>query len=362
MKPRLVSCVVGARPNFIKMASLLFEVAGRPGWKAHLIHTGQHYSPDMSDTFFEELSLPRPDVNLEVGGGSHTQQTAEIMRRIEPVFLETKPDLVLVVGDVNSTLASALVASKLGIRVAHVEAGLRSFDRTMPEEINRLVTDAISDYLFPSEPSGEENLLREGVDPKRIFLVGNTMIDTLLRFRERALATSILSDLDLSPKGYAVATLHRPANVDDPERLTGLLDILEKTAERLPVVFPMHPRTRSRVPQERLDRSPLRIIGPQGYLDFLNLTAQARLVLTDSGGIQEETTILGVPCLTIRENTERPITTTEGTNKLVGVDPQGVFAAIQAELDGNAHKAPSKPALWDGQAAKRIFDALEQVL
>lgn len=356
-----VCCVVGARPNFIKMASLLHEMAKRPSvWKPVLVHTGQHYSPEMSQSFFDDLDLPTPDEYLGIGGGSHAQQTADIMKGIEQVLVRQAPDLLLVVGDVNSTVAAALVAAKLDIPVAHVEAGLRSFDRRMPEEINRLVTDAISSYLFASEPSGTENLLREGVDPGKIFEAGNTMIDTLLRFRERATRSDALTRFELTPRNYVLATLHRPSNVDDPARLRELFSMMGTIAERMPLLLPLHPRTLQRLSPEWIEGSQIRIVPPQSYLDFLQLMNNARMVLTDSGGIQEETTVLGVPCLTMRENTERPVTISQGTNVLVGNDPEKIRAAALAVLDKPFPQDPPRPDSWDGKAGERILDALEK--
>ena len=360
MNPIRVDCVVGARPNFIKMAALLHELAARPRFQHRLIHTGQHFSPEMSDSFFRDLEIPRPDCNLQAGGGSQTEQTAEVMRRLEPVLSAGRPDILLVVGDVNSTMAATLVAAKLGIPVAHVEAGLRSFDRRMPEEINRLVTDALSDYLFASEASGVRNLRAEGVPAEKIFLVGNVMIDTLLRFRRKAEGSRILDELGLAPGGYAVVTMHRPSNVDDGARLAGLLEMLASVARRIPVVFPIHPRTRQRIEGFGLAQNGLLLVPPVGYLDFMRLMADARLVLTDSGGIQEETTILQVPCLTIRENTERPVTVEHGTNRLVGVEPAAVLAAALETLDGPPRPA-RMPEMWDGRAAQRIFEVLERL-
>lgn len=356
-----IACVVGARPNFIKAAPLLAEFRRRPRFQPALIHTGQHFSPEMSGSFFSDLEIPPPDVNLEVGGGSHARQTAEVMLRLEPVLAKTRPDALVVVGDVNSTVAAALVAAKLGIRVAHVEAGLRSFDRTMPEEINRLVTDAISDYLFATEASGVRNLLAEGVPREKVFLVGNVMIDSLLRFREKARASDVLLRLCLEERNYAVATLHRPSNVDDPARLAQLVAMLAELSQRLPVVFPVHPRTR-----ERMERTPecngrLLLTPPMPYLDFLRLIADARIVLTDSGGIQEETTVLQVPCLTLRDNTERPVTVEQGTNRLVGTDAKRAFEAAIEALNAPPERKPA-PELWDGRASERIADTLEQVL
>jgi UDP-N-acetylglucosamine 2-epimerase (non-hydrolysing) len=361
MESLRLACVVGARPNFMKMAALLHEVRKRPGFSACLIHTGQHFSPEMSAEFFRDLGMPEPDWNLEVGGGTHAQQTATIMQRLEPVFLKTRPDLLMVVGDVNSTVAAALVAAKLHIRVAHVEAGLRSFDRSMPEEINRIVTDVLSDFLFASESSGMANLAAEGIPAERAFLVGNVMIDTLLRFRAKAARSDVLARLGLARGAYAVVTMHRPSNVDDVDRLRGLMDLLACVGERLPVVFPVHPRTRERIAAAGLCRDGLLLLPPQGYLDFLRLMSEARLVLTDSGGIQEETTILGVPCLTMRENTERPVTIEKGTNRLVGSDPAAVLRAAVETLDAPPRRA-CVPDLWDGHAAARIFDVLERAL
>jgi len=353
-----VTCVVGARPNFIKMAALVQELRRRPRFCPRLIHTGQHFSPDMSDSFFEDLELPHPDANLGSGGGSHTQQTAHIMLALEAELTAHRPDLLLVVGDVNSTLAAALVGAKMEIPIAHVEAGLRSFDRRMPEEINRVVTDMLSGYLFVTEPSGVENLRAEGISDGKIHLVGNVMIDTLLRFRAKAAASDILNRLALAPKQYAVATLHRPSNVDEPEKLAGLLSMLAEIGRRVPVVFPVHPRTRQRISSGTLEGSRVILTAPLSYLDFLRLMSEARLVLTDSGGIQEETTILGVPCLTMRENTERPVTIECGTNKLVGTDPARILPIAMDALETEPERGRI-PDLWDGKAAARILDVLE---
>jgi UDP-N-acetylglucosamine 2-epimerase (non-hydrolysing) len=356
-----LACVVGARPNFIKMAALIAEFRRRPWFDVRLIHTGQHFSPEMSQAFFDDLELPAPDLNLEVSGGTGTSQTAEVMRRLEQVFLEQRPDLLVVVGDVNSTLAAALVAAKLGIPIAHVESGLRSFDRTMPEEINRVLTDAISTYLFVTEPNGVANLLAEGVPQARIHFVGNVMIDTLLRFRDKAALSGILEELGLQKKEYAVATLHRPSNVDSPESLRGLFDVLAQLATRLPVVFPVHPRTRGRMQETGLTAPNLLLTTPLGYLDFVRLISEARLVLTDSGGIQEETTILQVPCLTLRDNTERPVTIEKGTNRLAGTDPRRILETAIETLNANGMQA-RVPELWDGMAGARIADVLEQAV
>jgi UDP-N-acetylglucosamine 2-epimerase (non-hydrolysing) len=357
--------VVGARPNFMKVAPIMREMAKYPQeFEQILVHTGQHYDDNMSKVFFEDLELPQPDIYLGVGSGSHAQQTARIMLAFEPVLLEHRPDWVIVVGDVNSTVACTLTAAKLGVKVAHVEAGLRSFDRTMPEEYNRVLTDHIADLLFTTEPSANENLRREGIPEEKIHFVGNVMIDTLLRHKERALALDVLGEYGLQPQGYALLTLHRPSNVDVPEVLSGILDALAEIQARLPILFPAHPRTVRRVREfgfeARLAAMPyLRVTEPLGYLGFLNLMANARLVLTDSGGIQEETTILGVPCLTLRENTERPVTVTQGTNTVVGSDPQRIVAEALAILDGKG-KAGRVPELWDGQAAERIVAVLRK--
>lgn len=349
--------VAGARPNFMKVAPLMWEVGRRADVDAALVHTGQHYDRKMSELFFEELGIPEPDVNLGVGSGSHAVQTAEVMRRFEPVLLERRPDAVVVVGDVNSTIACALTAVKLGVPVAHVESGLRSFDRSMPEEINRILTDAISDWLFVSEPSGLENLRREGVPDGRVHLVGNVMIDSLLACRDRAERSTILEDLGLGGRPYAVLTLHRPANVDEPEVLDGLLRAIGRIGEELPIVFPAHPRTRAALEGRAGPPPGLRLVEPQGYLDFLKLVAHARLVLTDSGGLQEETTVLGVPCLTLRENTERPATIDQGTNRLVGLNPGRIVEAALGVL-GEARRPGRVPDLWDGRTAARIVDVL----
>ncbi len=354
--------IVGARPNFMKIAPLMEAYRSRPEITPILVHTGQHYDEEMSDLFFRQLGIPRPDLNLEVGSSSHGRQTAEIMKRFEPVVIEEEPDLVVVVGDVNSTIACGLVAVKLGVKLAHVEAGLRSFDRTMPEEINRVLSDAVSDLLFCTEQSGVRNLLNEGVGEEKIHLVGNVMIDTLLKHRERAEGSGVLEELGLSPDGYAVLTLHRPANVDDPEVFSGIVAALEEIQKDLPVIFPVHPRTRDRVAEvltpRRLSKLPgLRPIEPVGYLDFLKLMAESRLVLTDSGGIQEETTILGVPCLTIRENTERPVTCEVGTNRLAGVRTETILAAYR-DISSGEGGGGEIPPLWDGRAAERIVDIL----
>jgi UDP-N-acetylglucosamine 2-epimerase (non-hydrolysing) len=352
--------VAGARPNFMKIAPLLREMRTRDGFAPSLVHTGQHYDRSMSGGFFEDLGIPAPDVNLGVGSGSHAAQTAEVLRRIEAVLVERAPAALVVVGDVNSTLAAALAAAKLGIPVAHVEAGLRSFDRSMPEEINRVLTDAISHWLFTTEPEAEQNLRREGIDPGRIHFVGNVMIDTLRSHLDRARRLDVPGKLGLAPREYAVLTLHRPSNVDDSRRLRSLFAVLEEIHQELPIVFPVHPRTAAAMRVHLGDRAPrLRVVEPLGYHEFLGLMADARLVLTDSGGIQEETTVLGVPCLTLRENTERPITLTQGTNRLVGSDPATIRLEVRKILEGNGPTARI-PERWDGEAAGRIVDVLER--
>ncbi len=354
--------VVGARPNFMKIAPLMAEYSRHEDIHAILIHTGQHYDEIMSKLFFNELGIPEPDINLEVGSGSHAVQTAEIMKAFEPVVLEHKPDAVLVVGDVNSTIACGLVAVKLGVKLIHVEAGLRSGDRTMPEEINRVLTDSISDLLFCTEQSGVNNLLREGISPKRIHMVGHVMIDTLLKNKEKAKKSNILNILNLDGDDFAVLTLHRPSNVDDPVIFGRILDALTIIQNDMPVIFPIHPRTRKNLVScslgKRLEEMPgFRLTDPLGYLDFLKLMSNAKVVLTDSGGIQEETTVLKVPCITLRENTERPITAEIGTNQIVGTDPQKILAAYRNATSGN-WREPQIPPLWDGKAAKRIVEII----
>ena len=358
--PYRLLLVVGARPNFMKIAPIVRELAPHSDMVASmLVHTGQHYDAAMSEVFFGQLGIPKPDVDLGVGSDSHARQTAAIMNAFEPVVLDWKPDMVLVVGDVNSTMACTLVASKLGVRVAHVEAGLRSFDRSMPEEINRIVTDQLSDLLFVTEQSGLENLRREGVADDKVFIVGNVMIDTLMAHRDTARALDVPAALGLRPKEYGVLTLHRPSNVDDPQQLDRLFEGIGYVARDTPLLFPVHPRTRgalSASPQVQtlIAEGAVRLLEPLGYLEFLGLMSDSRIVLTDSGGIQEETTVLGVPCLTLRTTTERPVTTTEGTNRLVGTEPAAIAAAwreVQADT-----RAARVPRLWDGQAARRIVE------
>jgi UDP-N-acetylglucosamine 2-epimerase (non-hydrolysing) len=380
MPPTKILVVAGARPNFIKVAPLMRAFAADRGrFLARLVHTGQHYDDKLSKIFFEDLKIPKPDIELEIGSGSHAQQTAEIMKRFEPVLQAEQPEAVLVVGDVNSTIGCALVTSKFVLDrsftaqldgraverrrplILHVEAGLRSGDDDMPEEVNRKLTDAISDLLFVSDPAGLEHLGREGVPATRTFFVGNVMIDTLLAAREQAMQSPILDQLAVPARGYVLITLHRPSNVDDPQKLTALLRTIEETAGTMPLVFPVHPRTRARLTQAGLhpDERRWRLIEPLGYLDFLKLMAEARLVLTDSGGVQEETTVLGVACVTLRENTERPVTITEGTNFLAGTAlpsvREHVAKALAAPTSGRV------PRLWDGKSAARIADILAHV-
>ena len=361
-RPSTILAVVGARPNFMKVAPIVAELRKFPDlFTLAIVHTGQHYDDKLSKVFFDDLGLPPPDVNLNVGSGSHAQQTAAIMAAFEPVLVHRHPDLVLVAGDVNSTIACALVAVKLGVPVAHVEAGLRSFDRTMPEEINRLLTDQISDLLFTTEASGGENLLREGISSDKIHFVGNTMIDTLLAHRARAAALNIPASLDVEPGGYGLLTVHRPSNVDDPMAFDRVLQGVSEVARDVPILFPVHPRTRPRIANSpraaRLEQSGrLRLMDPLGYLEFVGLMESSRVVLTDSGGIQEETTILGVPCLTLRENTERPITVSNGTNLVVGTDPAKIAEGWRRVKSGFVQHGI--PPLWDGRASVRIAKIL----
>ena len=363
----IVLCVVGARPNFVKIAPIMAALADAGVLNPKLVHTGQHYDRDMNDAFFSELGIPPPDINLEVGSGTHAVQTAEVMRRIEPVIDQLKPALVLVVGDVNSTLAATLVAVKKGVKVAHVEAGLRSFDRAMPEEINRVLTDQISDFLFTTERSAMDNLAREGIAGERVFFVGNVMIDSLRRSLARAASPeqTLKAGGFERPASFAVLTLHRPSNVDDPAALRQILQTLAEIGRETPIVFPVHPRTRERVRaaglEHLLEPPSFLTLPPAGYAAMLGLMRDARLVLTDSGGIQEETTALGVPCLTLRDTTERPITVSEGTNEIVGRDPQRIRTAY-AEIIKSGGKAGRAPELWDGAAAPRIAAILAEKL
>jgi UDP-N-acetylglucosamine 2-epimerase (non-hydrolysing) len=348
--------VVGARPNFMKAAPVLHALRKRPAVKQSLVHTGQHYDANMSDVFFSQLEIPAPDVNLEVGSGSHAQQTAQIMGRFEPIVLERKPDVVLVYGDVNSTVAAALVSAKLGIRVGHVEAGLRSFDWSMPEEINRVVTDRLADFLFTPSEDGNANLKHEGVPADKIFQVGNVMIDSLVRL----LPAAQQCRKNGFPERYALVTLHRPSNVDDSETLKSVLESLLEINEDLDVVFPVHPRTRQRIAEFGLKAEKLYLSEPLPYIEFLALQSRAAVVITDSGGIQEETTYLGVPCLTLRDNTERPVTVSLGTNVIVGQDRGKLRSELSKIVAGSAKKG-TIPPLWDGRAGERIAEVLQSL-
>jgi UDP-N-acetylglucosamine 2-epimerase (non-hydrolysing) len=345
--------IVGARPNFMKVAPVMRALKERDNVVQRLAHTGQHYDVNMSDVFFWQLDIPAPDINLAVGSGTQAKQTAEIMIRLEPVLVEGQPDIVLVYGDVNSTVATALVCAKLSIPIGHVEAGLRSFDRSMPEEINRLVTDQLADLLFTPSEDGDENLRREGIAAAKIFRVGNVMIDSLVRLLPLARETRV----DHLPDRYALVTLHRPANVDDSLTLKGILESLLEVNRDLPVVFPVHPRTRKGIAEFNLDAGQLRFLDPLPYVDFLGVQSRATVVITDSGGIQEETTYLGVPCLTLRDNTERPVTVTLGTNILVGHDRNKLLSELAKVLDGKRNLG-AIPPLWDGRAGDRIAKIL----
>ena len=378
--------VVGARPNFMKIAPIIEQLKIKnknlkAKLKHVLVHTGQHYDEEMSKSFFEDLNLPKPDINLGVGSASHAVQTAKIMIEFEKVCLRERPDLIIVVGDVNSTIACALVASKLGIKIAHIEAGLRSFDRAMPEEINRVLTDAISDYLFTTCEDANENLRKEGIPEEKIYFVGNVMIDTLLRYKERAKKSKILEKLglnkDLQVRSYALLTLHRPSNVDNRETFINILKALKNVSKKIPIIFPAHPRTQRQIKIFSLEKyfnfvniesnscvnieNSINLLDPLSYLDFLNLMANAKFVLTDSGGIQEETTILNIPCLTLRENTERPVTLKEGTNTIVGSNPEKIISKSMDILNGKK-KIGRIPKLWDGKAAERIINILIEKL
>lgn len=370
MRQYRICLVAGARPNFMKVAPVVHALQARANTakeagidlRFSIVHTGQHYDANMSDVFFRDLEIPLPDRHLEVGSGSHAEQTAKIMVAFEKVVLEDRPDLVVVVGDVNSTVACSLTAKKLGVQVAHVEAGLRSFDMGMPEEINRRLTDAISDMLFVTEESGMRNLRAEGVPGERIFLVGNVMIDTLLKNVARVSAkdfvpSDAVREVCRPGKRYVVLTLHRPSNVDTKEALAPIWEAISEVARQMPVLFPVHPRTRSRISAFGLDATGFTMIDPIGYFDMLFAVKGAALVLTDSGGLQEETTALGVPCVTIRENTERPVTVDIGTNYLVGTRPEAILTASREILSGRGKKG-AVPPLWDGQAAERIVDVL----
>jgi UDP-N-acetylglucosamine 2-epimerase (non-hydrolysing) len=350
--------VVGARPNFMKAGPLIKELKKHPDkYQISFVHTGQHYDHNLSELFFKQLDLPRPDINLGVGSGSHAEQTAHIMIELERLIIGRQPDMVVVFGDVNSPLAAAVVTSKLQVGLAHVEAGLRSFDNSMPEEINRIVTDRLSDLLFVSENSGMTNLHKEGIDQDKIFFVGNIMIDSLIGHLEMAEKSEILGQLSLEPRQYALMTLHRPANVDNRQVLSKLLKGIEEIGREIPVIFPCHPRTRKEMTEfsiaDDFDRKALRMIEPLGYLDFLRLQSQSAFVLTDSGGIQEETTYLNIPCITLRNNTERPVTVEIGSNTVTGANPEKIMPVVKSILNGHG-KTGKRPELWDGKTAERI--------
>lgn len=373
MKKKKIIIVAGARPNFMKIGPLMREFKKhKQHFDTLLVHTGQHYDFEMSQSFFDDLNIPEPDIYLNVGSGSHASQTAKIMTSFEKVILKEKPDLVIVVGDVNSTVACSLVASKLNVKVAHVEAGLRSFDRAMPEEINRIVTDSLSDYLFVSEESGLRNLKKEGVDSNKVHFVGNIMIDTLLSNMPKINKSNILSRIfpkllpaqSPEPKAYAVLTLHRPSNVDSEKALLEIYDILETISQRIKIIYPVHPRTKKMIKihnfLNRFEKlKNLLMIKPLGYIDFIKLVKKSQFVLTDSGGIQEETTVLGIPCLTMRENTERPVTIKEGTNILVGRDKQKIIRTVNKILQGR-QKNGSTPKFWDGETARGIIKIINR--
>ena len=372
--------VVGARPNFMKVAPLHRAIQQLSGWTSKIVHTGQHFDAKMSDVFFTQLELPKPDYFLGIGGGSHTEVTAHIMLAFEKIVADEKPDLIIVVGDVTSTLACTLVSIKMGIPVAHVEAGLRSFDRTMPEELNRLLTDSVANYLFVTEESGLNHLKNEGVPDEKVFFSGNVMIDSLVRYQEKAKNSTILTDLGLRPSdsgqsssefglihsNYIVMTMHRPANVDTEKGLLSILELMELSAQKTKIVFPIHPRTRAHMDKfgltKRMEAVPnLILTEPLGYLEFIQLMSHAKAILTDSGGIQEETTYLGIPCLTFRDSTERPVTVTLGTNQLLAdLDPQKTYQALEKILAGEVKKG-SIPPLWDGHAAERIANTLHGI-
>jgi len=363
--------VVGARPNFMKVAPLHRAIQNLPNWTSKIVHTGQHFDAKMSDIFFTQLELPKPDFFLGIGGGTHSEVTAKIMLAFEPILLEEKPDLVIVVGDVTSTLACTLVAIKMGIPLAHVEAGLRSGDRNMPEEINRILTDSVANYLFVTEQSGIDHLKNEGVPDEKVFFSGNVMIDSLVRYQEKAKSSTILNDLGLTsniqgPSSYIVMTMHRPANVDTEQGLKSILRLIELSTSQTKVVFPIHPRTRAHMDKYGLsellnNNKNLILTEPLGYLEFIQLMSHAQAILTDSGGIQEETTYLGVPCLTFRDSTERPITVTMGTNQLLAdLDPDKTYQALLEILQGNSKKGQIPP-LWDGKAAERIAQSIDQI-
>ncbi len=361
-----IDLVVGARPNFMKAAPLSHMLNKYPGDIAvRLVHTGQHYDENMSQIFFEDLGMPEPDVYLEVGSGSHAKQTGDIMVAYEELLREDLPDLVLVVGDVNSTVAAALVAKKLGTQLGHIEAGLRSLDRRMPEEINRIATDSISDHLFTTSRGANENLRQEGHAVEEIHFVGNLMIDSLNSFIDRADCSALLREREVQAGRYGLITLHRPSNVDDKAIFTGILQAFKQIQEELPLIFPAHPRTRNRLEEFGLladveNHPNFHLLEPVGYLEFIALQRDAQIIFTDSGGIQEESTVLGVPCLTIRENTERPVTITEGTNRLIGSDPRAIVEAVEETLSGDLTEGKI-PEKWDGKTAERILSVLWEI-
>ncbi len=361
-----IICVCGARPNFMKIAPIMKALKSDGNFQTLLVHTGQHYDENMSKLFFVELGMPQPDIDLGVGSASHAVQTARIMERFEPVVLDFKPDFVLVVGDVNSTIACGLVSVKLGVRLIHIEAGLRSFDRTMPEEINRVLTDSISDLLFVTEQSGADNLKKEGLNSQKVHFVGNVMIDTLMANREKAKQSDILNKLGLVEKQFGAITLHRPSNVDDSMKFNQIIGAFEEIEKDIKLVFPIHPRTRHNIKGTDIEKrieamEGLLLVEPLGYLDFLCLMSNALLVMTDSGGIQEETTILGVPCMTLRENTERPVTISEGTNRLVHIETADILKHYREIKDGGSGNIGGRiPKLWDGHAAQRIAQIIAQ--
>lgn len=361
-----IDLIAGARPNFMKIGPIHHALQPyRNDVKTRVVHTGQHYDKNMSAIFFEQLGLPKPDVSLNIGSATHAHQTAKIMMAYEDLIIQDKPDLVLVVGDVNSTMACALVAAKLHVEVGHVEAGLRSFDWRIPEEVNRVVADRVSDYLFTTCDDGDVNLIREGVDQNKILLVGNTMIDSLFRLLPEAEKSTVLKTIGVQTGEYILTTLHRPSNVDDPEGLSRLMRALIKLSERLPIVFPVHPRTKQKLADlseiSQSDLKNIHLTDPMSYLDFVKCQKSAAVVVTDSGGVQEETSALGVQCITARENTERPVTVTKGTNRLVGTDPEDIYTATMAVLDGDVQDGIPIP-LWDGHAGERIAEFIVKEL
>jgi len=358
-----IHLIAAARPNFMKIAPLYHELVQREGIEPVIVHTGQHYDLNMSDVFFKDFDLPEPHIHLNVGSGSHAEQTGNVMIAYERVLIKEKPDLVVVVGDVNSTVAATLAAVKLGIKTAHLEAGLRSFDRTMPEEINRLVTDSIADYLWTPSPDGDENLLKEGVDPSKITHVGNIMIDSLVMLRSKIESLTVSDQFGLCKGSYGLVTLHRPSNVDDPKVLKNLCLFLSEVSSRLPLIFPVHPRTSAQIKENGYERilqkaADIHLTEPLGYKDFMNLVMGSRLLITDSGGVQEETTYLGIPCLTLRPNTERPVTITQGTNRLC---THGNISDRVDEILAGKFVKGNIPELWDGRTACRVADSIERV-